>query len=324
MATITGLKLSELSSLILGSTGTLFYAATASASSYKITERDLYNTLNILHISGAYQPKNEDWRFVHKTGTENITGTKNFATNIGTRFINDYTGEDLAIHVDNRKLHNSSSSTTVDWQNKYLYSTVSSVNWGDRLLSDDDENITLDWQNRRLTGNWVLNNEPIVTGNKVVYTTGNQTISGIKTFSNAILIAGTPGLYLSGSTIYYGAINTSPKMDFSTMVLYDDDGLPAIDWATRYLHSTTSLVTLDWASHTLIGSDSTVSLNWDSKTLISGWKANDLTTFKLILSGSAPSTPTSAGVSGQIAMSGQKLFLATGTNKWGYVSVTPW
>jgi len=209
MATITGLKVSELSNLALGSTGTLFYAASASANSFKMSEQSLYNTLYALHLSGVFSPKSEDWRFVHKTGTESITGTKTFVA-----VLNSLGGL---------------NTTTIQ------ASSLSSF-----------QNVLIN-QNLEIFGN-IACPEP-------------------QFFSNS--------RYVSG---------------FSFII--DSGGLRVIDISEKILSG--------------------------------DWQSRQFRSSQFILSGNAPSTPTSAGVSGQLAISGQKLFIATGTNQWGYLNITPW
>lgn len=173
MATITGLRLSQLSLLSLGSTGTSFYVSPAAGGSYRIFEKDLYNTLNVLHISGEYQPKSQDWRFVHKSGTESITGTKTFASNIKSpgitsnsnnssisltsAYISD-TSLRQSIRWEDRLLADTyntiAGGRSVDWQNRYLHDSTAGDNYG----IDPSGTVSLDWNNRILSGNWGIQN----------------------------------------------------------------------------------------------------------------------------------------------------------------------
>lgn len=69
---------------------------------------------------------------------------------------------------------------------------------------------------------------------------------------------------------------------------------------------------------------------------ISGWRLNSLKVGSMtdiyglinasgiIISGKAPSSPTSPGYSGQIGVSGSTLYICTGISKWGYINITPW
>lgn len=171
MSTITGKQLSDLSTLTLGATTTRFYAVSSSNNSYQITEENLYNTLNKLHISGAYQPKNEDWRFIHKTGTESITGFKTFVNN--TTFSDSIIGDSIS---------DSSSDVSINTLNRYLYdgSANYSIKWADRYLLDSTETLAIDWNNRILSGNWTAeslssSSSNYVSGNKVSLTINMET-----------------------------------------------------------------------------------------------------------------------------------------------------
>ena len=278
---VTGLKVSELSRLVLGTTGTLFYVVAPPTNSFKMYESDVYNTLNTLHISGNYQPKMEDWRFVHKTGVESITGSKTFVGGIKTDVI---TSSTLS----------TANSPIVSLGEGRLFSSVLgglSVDWSGRKLANTSSATSLDWQNKTLSGNWVAQS-----------------------------------LYVSGRRLLgHGEI------------LRDSPGEQSIDYGNRLLKNVLGNTTINWDGHTLYDSDTNAVFNWDDRQIfndvgnitvdaqnnvLSGmWAVQGL---KLILTGVAPSTPTSAGISGQIAVSGQKLFIATGSNKWGYINITPW
>ena len=77
-ANVTGLKVTELGTMTDGTTGSMFHIVSSAGNSYKMYERDFYSMVNRLHISGEYTSKAEDWRFIHKSGTEKITGAKTF------------------------------------------------------------------------------------------------------------------------------------------------------------------------------------------------------------------------------------------------------
>jgi hypothetical protein len=95
----------------------------------------------------------------------------------------------------------------LSWQYRYLYDSTSilSINWDGRLLTDLSGNnsvkyqnrqllatgnrTTLDWNNRVLSGTWnvlsgtlTISGQPVATQQGAVMTTGDQTISGVKTF----------------------------------------------------------------------------------------------------------------------------------------------
>jgi len=210
--TITGQRLSELSTLTLGATGSAFYITSSSENSYKIYERDLYTTLNKFHISGDYQPKFEDWRFVHKTGNESITGIKNFvdditingsslATLVDWRFVHTtgdqlitglktfYSGIKVHAAIGLNKVLDTSDYTlhpadnanaSIDWDNGFLrdaWATSENVlDWKNSFLYlNDGATKTVDWQNRVLSGNWTIENFTNISGNSVSLANGFET-----------------------------------------------------------------------------------------------------------------------------------------------------
>lgn len=311
MSTITGLRVSELQSLALGSTGTLFYAASASTNSYKMSERDLYATLYRYHLSGAFQPKDEDWRFVHKTGSETITGEKTFVnniilTNLASLQVEDFMIDPLGNLVSN--LNDNFISLQSGTIGQYGASPEVSIHINNRTLSGN-------WNAQKFspTGIYSNSNNNHINLRDSTYTilSGDFKIGG---GNNSLKIHKGIELSYGGNSLVVASdyIGTSENfISFIDKKIYAFEGPDIIDWGNYQLKT-----------GNINGSAST--LNWSGKTLYGNWTAEQLQGAKLILSGNAPSTPTSAGISGQIAMSGQKLFIATGTNQWGYVNITPW
>ena len=240
MATITGLKLTQLNNLALGSTGTRLYVVSAAGSSFQMYEKDLYTTLNTLHVSGAYQPKFEDWRFVHKSGAESITGSKTFVsanTFDGTTtfksnmFISGYIGAspffiqgvnpNSSILVPYGLLLATGANYSVSWSGRKLYT--------DQNIASNIGDISLDWNNRILSGNnWTKNFQYILTsadsGNLVVdsYSTGNVLNNRIISLSGDLYSTGnnlqtqvntlTTNLYTTGLNSHNNSINLSGRL----------------------------------------------------------------------------------------------------------------
>lgn len=285
MATLTGLKVSELTTLALGSTGTLFLATSSSANSYKMYEKDLYATLNKFHISGAYQPKNEDWRFIHKTGAENITGLKTFVSSIVTPYIYD-TGENSSIQVNNRRLYDSSSNISVDWDSKYLNGPeTKSLDWKYRFLQDSDDNIKLSWESGILSGNWNASNIKVsgqallnltYANNLYVDRTNDQYITGIKRFNDTALFNNIGGY--DGNDSYINMISNHmqtnsdlPSLNWSNKVLYNDDGSTNLDWGNKRLSGTWNAQSLTINNQNIITGNTVVYITGNQ--LISGVKS---------------------------------------------------
>ncbi len=277
MATITGLKLSELSTLLLGTTGTLTYVSTANQS-FKMSMGALYNTINKFYISGNYQPKIEDWRFVHKTGDELITGDKYFVNSIYTPLI--YSLSDPV---------GTTTALTVDINNKLLFTNeglVNSLDWNTGYLKDLTSIISVDWNNRILSGNWSADNlqisgHNVITGNSsttylsgftdsfLVHRYGTESITGAKTFDgtvafNSITTYIGPALFnnvlnanggittdiMTGNSIWNTTFSNTRSLsaDFSNRQLIADNS-----------PSSNNQVTLDWQNRVLSGLEWTAS-----------------------------------------------------------------
>lgn len=222
---ITGLRLSELSHLTLGSTGTRLYAVTQGGNSFQMTINAVFDTLSGLYLNDIYQYKSEDFKYVHKTGNESITGEKTFVNSVILGSFN-----------------------TTELINTDMVSGVSN--------------------------NYNFN------------------------FNNGLLRAGNSGTF----------INLADRR------LFDSFGDVTLDWQNGILYSSLSAPNLDWFNKVLSGEWKAQGLTIQNRPVLTG----------LISSSLAPATPTSAGISGQLAISGQKLFVCTGNNKWGYINITPW
>lgn len=239
MATITGLKLSELSTLALGSTGTLFYAASAASNSYKMYEKDLYNTINRLHISGDYQPKIEDWRFVHKTGNERITGEKTFVNNMILTNTSSLQVEDLIIDSYGNLVSNlndnfiSLQSGTIG---QYFASPEVSIHINNRALSGNwsaqkfsptgiygktDSSKYIDFNNYGLSGGWSVEN---LHSNKSI--SGNL-VSGNRLVSRVIHSSGLYSRLITGKVAYIDEfyLNEDAEHTFHNDITFDNVGL---------------------------------------------------------------------------------------------------
>lgn len=291
MATvITGLKISQLDTLALGATGTRFLVSSSNANSYQMYEKDLYTTLYMLHLSGAFPSKTEDWRFVHVTGDEAITGNK--------RFYNDITGNNIDLNAILR-----SGNSFIDISNQIIYTSPTTfANLGSRLFYDDNDvsgikfttlqrylidqsgNIALDWNNRILSGNWnvtvnpTINNQSVVTGNRVVMTSGNQHISGQKDFH------GDVNFYNQ----HYGFNVLTFRSGIGGYInLNDNSGVESINANTREARNTSNQIVAKWGNTILTGvtpyTDGVYgttyvnNINWDNGMLNGGWVINDTT-----------------------------------------------
>lgn len=401
MAIITGLRLSELQKVSLATTGTLFYISAAN-DSFSITETALYNTLDKFHISGSYQPKNEDWRFIHRTGNQDVTGILNAST-FGS--INPGLGYSLDTTNGYIKDVSGNTSIVIDRVLLGLNGDNLSLNWGERKLYNQSSQVTLDWDNKILTGNWVAQNLSITgTQNHLVHTTGSENILGSKKFNNSLFanIIRNTGNPLIGLDLTTGNLNdrlSLVSLNWQDRILLDSLGNTVANWNNRILNSNSATTTIDWNNRVLSGSwnvnsmtinnqnivtgnnvvyttgnqtingdktfqntvivindlsinntdnnkitnqnndfnmdlddgtinlsliDGSTSVDFANKILSGQWTVNQLQSLKLVLTGISPTAYNSVGISGQIATKDNFIYIATGTNLWGRTTLLPW
>lgn len=111
----------------------------------------------------------------------------------------------------------------------------------------------------------------------VVKTTGNQNISGLKTFINGLTATNSinsPSRILVNSS---GQTSIDWQQRWLSTRFFLGNDYPSIDWGTRYLYDAIVQPALQWNTRTLIQSDGvTTSLNWNSRYLTGGWLAESL------------------------------------------------
>lgn len=172
----------------------------------------------------------------------------------------------------------SNGVTSLDWTERSVSSSdsVVSMSWEDRALLDTSEIPSLNWGLRTLSGNWLTNTTPTSSGhiiNKgyldsvtgslgggvgsdVVRTTGNQTISGIKKFSDTI----------ASSLDGYESCSMDNRM------LHRSDGDPVMSWDTLNLsylwtHSSAPTDPYHIANKAYVDSNSSFTLGFGHKTI---------------------------------------------------------
>lgn len=217
-----------------------------------------------------------DSSIVKTTGAQVIYGQKTFddflfADDIAT------TGFDSRIDVRNswlfapdvpavsvdwsaRQLRDIQENLSVDWNNKSLYST----NYNTGLPP------ALNWNGLTLTSGWTC---PVPTGlsgvaNKAyvdtfciysIKTTGNQDISGTKTFynttvhNNGILLGASQEIRFSG----FGTVITA-------VGIQDNASIASILFDSRLLVSSSPTISVDWENRTLNNNSGTAVLSWGS------------------------------------------------------------
>ena len=146
---------------------------------------------------------------VYNIGNQNIIGNKSFYGDILLSGTNNRIGKYHYINTDSDFVYirDQDNNIILSTEEYTLFDSteVQSVSWGARIVTDSVGRYALNWNNRNLinqNGNEVLywtgdnigigTNNPTeklqvignILGNNLVYNTGNQTISGVKTFAN--------------------------------------------------------------------------------------------------------------------------------------------
>lgn len=124
-----------------------------------------------------------------------------------------------------------------------------------------------------------------------VYTTGNQLISGNKTFASPLFDTnGNQTVDLNNrqliDTNQFVSLNWDSKnlfndlgsrtLDWAGTVVYDVGGTNSLNWTTRNLIDNANSSSINWNTRQLIISDgSTVSIDWNNKIISGNWNSNN-------------------------------------------------
>lgn len=178
---------------------------------------------------------------------------------------------------------------SLDWTERSASSNDGTIalSWTDRVLLDTSENVSASWGSRQLSGNWLTNTTPTSSGhiiNKgyldsitgslgggvgsdVVRTTGNQSITGSKTFQSAATFNNDVGIY--GKLIATDQSDTS-SLDTHVRALYNDIAQETLNWNDGVVKNFDGAVTIDWRSSDLksrFALSSGSVLNWEANNL---------------------------------------------------------
>jgi hypothetical protein len=140
-------------------------------------------------------------------------------------------------------------------------------------LSSTD-GISVDWWNRNLSGNWKLNNTGLSSlFTSYVHLTGNETISGVKTFTSGIFIANTldtPNRVLRKSNGYDVVDWENYTLNGPSIIA---NHYPTIDWSGRNLFDLLVVTGLNWRYRRLYDSNADISADWNARYLTGTWRA---------------------------------------------------
>lgn len=106
------------------------------------------------------------------------------------------------------------------------------------------------------TGSYLLNQINNISISNVVYTTGNQLISGIKNFNDGIV-----------TNIISGIISNAGVIDFDNKRLVNGDGTEKINWDNGGLFDASHTTSVNWEERKLIDNVGVQSINYQDRTL---------------------------------------------------------
>jgi len=143
------------------------------------------------------------------------------------------------------------------------YNGSLSIDWGTRRLADNSSTTTLDWGNRYLYGQWQITGTPTLAGDIInkayldsrlasasysgfVRTTGNQTISGNKSFVGVFSVNGEIHLSRSVGSSILSIFNDGG------LYIYDEAGVQSFN-GERNLYDEAGEIALKWSDKMLYG-----------------------------------------------------------------------
>lgn len=273
---------------------------TGPISSYGQATEVIVSTIGVGSSGGIVDTSN----LVNLTGDQLISGSKTFT-------------EGITIYGDSLILSGNWSTDTYptesgDIVNKgYLDSIISGLeisggsvdttylvnSTGDQIISGSKtfaEGVAIYGDSVILSGNWATDTYPVESGDIVnkgyldsiaVFVTGNQQITGIKTFKSDIRVT-----RISDDE----PAESNPVLNCSLRVLYDVAGNDSVHFANRQLHRTNESLAVDWQNLILSG-------NWITNTTptLSGHLVNkDYADSTYVKTGTSQNNFLITGVSG--------------------------
>jgi hypothetical protein len=168
-----------------------------------------------------------NYRFVYQTGAQNISGVKNFFSRPNL------SGQGLARLNEVVTL---SDAQTINGQKTFQ---AAAVNFSENEINYEFNNVNFT-ETDFLFDDTSSNNLSLALGNRVVNTSSNQTVAGIKNFTSGIRINGT-GVLLSGNPfpVFVSGANSSIVRHL-TFVENNSEGFKNLQINTGLLYSTLS------------------------------------------------------------------------------------
>jgi hypothetical protein len=101
------------------------------------------------------------------------------------------------------------------------------------------------------------------------------------------------------------------------------DGNISVDWGNRNLYTSVGDKSIDWENRRHYNSAGNIVLDAESRVISGAWTTEQLHGLKVILTGSPPTSADSPGISGQLAVDKDFLYLYTGIG-WGRTQFSRW
>jgi hypothetical protein len=158
------------------------------------------------------QPASLSFGGVLTSGSQQITGYKEFFSGISAPSISAYSGS-LCIDLNNKYLIRSTSSQSMDWENFYLYdqTPVLSANWNTRYLYDSTGTQSVVWEGRELSD------------------------------SGGLTSCSWGGRFLADSSNQY-------SVQWEQRQLHDSSGIVTVDWQSRYLYDSSNTIVFNFGT----------------------------------------------------------------------------
>ena len=220
------------------------------------------------------------------TGAQEMSGIKSFADKITIK----------GVIVDTEETHGTIYIGNGLTAPAYYFNFPSTLPYLiNGKLFNSSGNVIQDWVNSGFSGNWSTNGFPVISGhllNKGYYDartlqlTGNQTISGNKTFNSIVTVGELQFTGGCGIQKNNGALESTCVFISSNGYGFDG-GLTLGSLNNGSLLDGSLIISCDWVGRALYHSGGSPSLDWDRKILSGDWTIGG-TGIKTTATGSAP------------------------------------
>jgi hypothetical protein len=274
MATITGLRLEELSRLSLATTGAKIYTTSSAGNSYQMTFNDFYNNLYRLYLSGNLIPQTNYYDFVNRTDDQLVTGIKTF--------------EQIVLSLGGSIGNANSNYIAFDSPapGMYVSGAISpTLDWVSCFTKDRSNALSMNWSDRLLTGNWTAQSISIpnvLTSSSRELYDGNGELTfkwydgkHTRTFGDGYVEGDFYATSVRANRIYYYSA-TLGGIDLENKYILNDSDLTVYDWENNITYASDENISVHLNNRILYNSSNSPSLYWNTNTLTGDWYAQTL------------------------------------------------